>query len=272
VEEILLVGGVANQGSVVRVGDTVRRPRGPHSDAVAELLRHLERVGFEGAPRYLGTDDRDREVLSWVSGDIPLPPFPDWAVSDAALASVARLLRGYHDAVDGFAATGVGSGWSTELSDPTGGGVLCHNDICPENVVFRDGRAIALLDFDYAGPGRRVWDVVATASMWAPLVAPEWRKTHPSGLDAVARAALFVDAYGLEEPDRRIFIEVLTQRQAVGRRFVTRHVQAGEPSFIDMVDEFGGPEKWEATDRWLGQEKFHLDSVLVDGHRAAEAT
>jgi hypothetical protein len=76
-EEIVLAGGVANHGAVVRVGDTVRRPRGRHSDAVAELLRHLERVGFDGVPRFLGTDDRDREVLSWIGGDIPLPPFPD---------------------------------------------------------------------------------------------------------------------------------------------------------------------------------------------------
>lgn len=265
VEEIVLAGGVANQGSVVRVGDTVRRPRGRHSDAVAELLRHLEQVGFEGVPRCLGTDDRGREVLSWIPGDVPLPPFPDWAISEEALISVARLLRGYHDAVDGFVASHPGLLWSTELADPAGGSVLCHNDICPENVVFRGGRAVALLDLDYAGPGRRVWDVVATAAMWAPLVAPEWRKTLPPGLDGVSRTALFAESYGLDKADRRAFIEVLTQREAVGRSFVARHVQAGETSFIDMFDEFGGPEKWVATDRWLNEEQFRLTAALVDG-------
>jgi hypothetical protein len=272
VEETVLAGGVANQGSVVRAGDTVRRPRGPHSDAVAELLRHLERAGFEGVPLYLGTGDRGREVLSWIPGDVPLPPFPAWAMSDEALISVARLLRGYHDAVDGFVATHPGFMWSTELADPTGGWVLCHDDLCPENVVFREGRAVALLDFDYAGPGRRVWDVVATAAMWAPLVVPDWRKTHPPGLDGVSRTALFADSYGLDKTDRRAFFEVLTQRRAVGRNFVARHVKAGETSFIDMVDEFGGPEKWAATDRWLDEEQLHLTAALVDSHRTAEAT
>lgn len=272
VEESVLAGGVANQGSVVRVGDTVRRPRGRHSDAVAELLRHLERVGFEAAPRCVGTDERGRDVLSWIPGEVPLPPFPDWSMSDEALMSVARLLRRYHDAVDGFVASYSGLSWSAELADPAGGWVLCHNDICPENVVFRDGRAVALLDFDYAGPGRRVWDVVATAAMWAPLVAPDWRKTHPPGLDGVHRSALFADAYGLDKTDRRSFFEVLTQRREVGRSFVTRHVQAGETSFIDMVDAFGGAEKWAATDRWLDEEQLHLTTVLVDGHRSAEAT
>ena len=29
---------------------------------------------------------------------------------------------------------------------------MCHNDVCPENVVFRDGIAVALLDFEFAAP------------------------------------------------------------------------------------------------------------------------
>jgi len=41
---------------VVRIGDTVRRPVGPHSPLVHALLAHLESVGFEGAPRFLGID------------------------------------------------------------------------------------------------------------------------------------------------------------------------------------------------------------------------
>lgn len=51
--EIPLVGGDVTEG-VVRVGDTVRRPVGSHSPLVHTLLRHLEEVGFPGAPRFLG--------------------------------------------------------------------------------------------------------------------------------------------------------------------------------------------------------------------------
>lgn len=266
VEEGVLAGGVANQGSVVRVGDTVRRPRGPHSELVADLHRHLEREGFQGAPRYLGIDDQGREVLSWIPGDVPLPPFPRWAMTDEALASVAKLLGEYHDAVDGFVAGPTTPGWSSELADPAGGSVLCHNDICPENVVFQAGHAIAFLDFDYAAPGRRVWDVVATAAMWAPLVAPEWQKTHPPGLDALSRAALFADSYGLDEHDRRAFLSVLRRRRTIGRSFVTRHVQAGEAGFIEMVNEFGGEEMWLASDRWLEDSQTRLTNLLTERH------
>jgi len=42
---------------IVRVGDTVRRPRHARSDLVHALLRHLDAVGFEDAPRLLGRID-----------------------------------------------------------------------------------------------------------------------------------------------------------------------------------------------------------------------
>src|SRR2546423_14571099 len=61
-QEIPLLGG--NTSTVVRVGDTVRRNAGPGTPAVHALLRHLEDVGFTGAPRALGTDERGREGLS----------------------------------------------------------------------------------------------------------------------------------------------------------------------------------------------------------------
>ena len=49
---------------VVRVGRTVRRPVRPHTPAVHALLRHLEAVGFDGAPRVLGVDARNRDAVT----------------------------------------------------------------------------------------------------------------------------------------------------------------------------------------------------------------
>jgi hypothetical protein len=62
-EAVALSGGRLTAG-VVRVGGTVRRPTGPHSPFVHELLAHLEAVGFAGAPRLLGVDDQGR-ARSW---------------------------------------------------------------------------------------------------------------------------------------------------------------------------------------------------------------
>ena len=78
-------------GEVVRIGDTVRRPPRESTRAVRALLLHLERVGFDGAPRYLDTDQQGREVLTFVEGDVPLPPYPAWSMSDDALDSFGEL-------------------------------------------------------------------------------------------------------------------------------------------------------------------------------------
>ncbi len=48
VEEQLSGGNMSAE--VVKVGSTVRRPTGPWTPCVHELLRHLESSGFEGAP------------------------------------------------------------------------------------------------------------------------------------------------------------------------------------------------------------------------------
>jgi hypothetical protein len=76
-----LLGG--NLGGAVRVGDTVRRSAGPWTPAVAALLRHLEHVGFDRAPGFLGLDQQGREVLSFVEGETVggARPWPAWLVA-----------------------------------------------------------------------------------------------------------------------------------------------------------------------------------------------
>ncbi|HEY0002638.1 MAG TPA: hypothetical protein VGB74_19455, partial [Actinoplanes sp.] len=64
-----LAGGFVSD--VVRVGETVRKS--PPRDAVfvRRLLRHFEQRSWSGAPRFLGTDDRGREMLSFIDGEVP---------------------------------------------------------------------------------------------------------------------------------------------------------------------------------------------------------
>jgi len=91
-EEVPLLGGRITPG-VVCIGDTVRRPVSPASPFVHELLLHLERVGFTGAPRFLGIDERGREILSFIDGTVP--PDLDPELSDEQLTTAAHLLRRY---------------------------------------------------------------------------------------------------------------------------------------------------------------------------------
>jgi Ser/Thr protein kinase RdoA (MazF antagonist) len=49
---------------------------------------------------------------------------------------------------------------------------LWHVDITPENVVFRNGRPYALIDFDLARPATRADEMLNALLWWAPLSDP----------------------------------------------------------------------------------------------------
>jgi hypothetical protein len=103
VTEQALAGGRQTQG-IVRVGQTVCRALHQRSDYVHALLRHLEAVGFDGAPRLLGIDAQGREVLTYLPGEVIILS-PVW-LSDARLDSAARPIRRFGDATAGSSLAG----------------------------------------------------------------------------------------------------------------------------------------------------------------------
>jgi hypothetical protein len=116
-DEEVLHGGVANAGTVTRLGNQVFRPSNPHTPTIHRFLAHIRAAGFGGASEPIGVDADGRERLHFISGDVPTPPFPDWAQHDNAISSTAQLLRGLHDASVGFDWSH--GTWSSELADLT---------------------------------------------------------------------------------------------------------------------------------------------------------
>jgi hypothetical protein len=244
--EVLLLGGTANRGQVVRVGDTVRRPQRPTSPATHALLRHLADVGFAGAPRFLGVDDVGREVLSYVPGTAITPPYPTWALTDEALVSVAHLLRAYHRAVSTFDPTP--HAWPSSPPAPFAGELISHNDVNLDNVVFRGERAVALIDFDLASPGSRAWDIACAARLWAPL-RPDTYIHDPRRGRAMARFRLFVDSYGLARTDRERLVAAVRENHDWCYVIVGTAAANGHAGFSEYCAE-GAMERAERTHEW----------------------
>ena len=259
VDEQQLAGGVANAGRVTRSGGHVLRPAGPHSESIRAFLLALRSAGFDGAPLPDGMSGDGRERFVFIEGDVPVPPYPDWAQSDAALASMAMLMRRFHDAARPLGAAGE---WSTELADPAGGRMICHNDVCLENVVFRDGAAVALLDFDFAAPGRPVYDLMRFVNQCVPIddeVSAARLGWHPA--DRPARLRLVADAYGLDAAARGFLAKVVAESVARSGTFVRRRVEAGDPNFIKMWNEIGGAERFDRRRRWWAAQ--HEDFIAA---------
>lgn len=254
-----LHGGIANAGKVVRVGPHVLRPAGPHAASVHAFLAAVRRAGFDGASTPVGIDDDGRERLVYVEGEVPTSPYPDWSQSDTALASIATLLRGLHDAARGFDPRGFT--WDEALADPVGGTLMCHNDVCPENVVFRDGIAVALLDFEFAAPGRPVYDVAHLARLCVP-VEDDFDQArlgwHPA--DRPARLRLVADTYGLDRDGRAELLTAMDDAIARLELAVRTRVAAGDPNAVADWNRTGGGERYDRRRRWWDD---HHDQFAV---------
>ena len=261
-DEEVLHGGVANAGGVVRVGEHVLRPANPHSTSIHRMLMALAEAGFAGASVPVGIDPDGRERLVFIPGDVAIPPYPAWVQSGDALGSIAQLLRHMHD-VSTTVPVDVDATWSREIADPVGGDVFCHNDVCLENVVFRDGVAVGLLDFDFAGPGRREFDLASFVRMCVPVDDDvNAARLGWAPADGPARVRLVCDEYGLDGSGRVRLLGCLDGSIARGGEFVRRRVEAGEVAFIEMWEAMGGQERFDRRRSWWSAAHCDFEEAL----------
>lgn len=143
--ETLYGGNVS--GGVIRVGDTVRRPMGEWSPAIHKLLLHLESVGFDGAPRFLGIDEVGREILEYIPGVVPYDErHYRYLGTDRAVFLAGQLLRRFHDAVAPFEFPPTSAWREPKRADDAAdfvderGLIVCHNDPAAWNLIMGDRR------------------------------------------------------------------------------------------------------------------------------------
>ncbi|MEU6273042.1 aminoglycoside phosphotransferase family protein [Streptomyces populi] len=242
-------------GRVERIGDTVHRPVGPWTPAVHGLLRHLEGVGYEQAPRVLGFDEQGREVLTWIDGE----PGPDgWAkvVSDRGLIAFARLLREYHDAVAGYRPPGT-TCWSTKTAGPVGDEVICHGDFGPWNVVWCGSRPIGILDWDHARPAQRLHDVAYALEYAAPFrddaECVRWLR-YPRPPDRRSRLEVFAGAYGVTDTAGLVDAVIAVQEEGIDAvRSLAEQGHEPQATWVaeDRLGELRDRVAWSRANRHL---------------------
>jgi hypothetical protein len=226
------MGGGRTTAGVVRIGDTVHRPVRPWTPAVHAVLRHLEDVGFSGAPRVLGFDEQGREVLTFLEGETvgERRPWPEWVHAEAALVDVGGWLRRLHDATAGFVPPEGATWFSGRPWQP--GLVIGHHDAAPFNAVWDGGGLVGFVDWDTASPSPRELDLAYSALMWVPLLAADSAWPHasvPVG-DRSRRLHLLLDAYGFDG-DREAFGAVVAARARINAAVIGRLADGGDPVY-----------------------------------------
>jgi aminoglycoside phosphotransferase (APT) family kinase protein len=236
---------------VERRGETVHRGAGDWTPTVHELLRHLHKVGFEGAPRPLGLDGAI-EILTFVHGG-------EATHSDEELTRVGAVIRAFHDASRSFVAPAVAR-WQFMVGAPREGSVICHNDLSPDNTVYEPrGVPRAFIDWDLAAPAPPLWDFAWAAYRFVPLYndATCERLGYPVGRQA-ERLRILSDAYGLDE--REALLPAVCERIRVLYETARVWGQAGRPGWRDVWRDTRG-------EQWLRGLR-HVETKRADWQRA----
>lgn len=241
--EEVLSGGRLTAG-VVRIGDTVRRPTKASSLFSARLLTHLANVGFDGAPRFIGRDKHDRDVLSFIPGWVPVR-FQRF--ENEQVWAAGKLLQRFH------AATA-----NSELVEP--GQVVCHHDPGPNNVVFQEGRPCAFIDFDLAAPGDPLDDIGYMAWTWCVSSRPD---RSPAASQA-EQVRLLAEAYGLTPSDRSRLVDAMLNRQELNIQFWKTY-STGKTGMLSTPKE-----QIDERIHWTEQEMAYTRASRATFERALE--
>lgn len=236
-EEVLTGGNVSN---VYRSGNTVRRELKSGSDKIHRILKHLENKGFSYAPKFLGIDEKGREVLSFIEGEAGNYPLKQYMWSDDVLIEIGKMLRLYHDSVSDFS---FDDSWKSIDNTPKPFEILCHNDFAIYNIIFYDERPIGIIDFDVAAPGPRLWDIAYTLYTCVPLSRFYLSETgekiyynssqHAQHINQ--RVKLFFDSYGEEAEED--YLEMVLLRVEGLCKTIIRKAREGDIAFQKMIDE-----------------------------------
>ncbi len=221
-------------GGVWRVGRTVRRPTGPWTPAVHELLGWLADEGLGGIPHVSGIDEDGREIVSYIEGRGV--PVDGEVVLDDVLVEAVAWLRDFHDIVDGFRPDGPrvwrqGGEEPIELADDQ---IICHNDTGAYNWIIQSGHFVAMIDWDLAGPGERIDDLAFLC--WTAI--PLYREIPVE--DVARRLDLVVDTYAEWGP--MTLLDAVVARMTTATERIAAGIERGDPGMLNLATK-GEPQR-----------------------------
>ncbi len=249
----MLAGGNAS-GTVVRVGETVRKSWSDATPSVGAFVAALRAEGVD-APEPRGRDERGRQVVEFVPGGLAIDG-PRLTADE--FRRVGSMIRRIHDASASYvpAADAV---WRTAIPAP-GAELICHNDLAPWNLVIGD--RWVFIDWDAAAPSTRLWDLAYAAQAFALSdfeLAPE----------AAARdLAALIGGYEADRATRVALPKAMEERTAAMLGLLEGARATGEEPWASMHAE-GHGEHWAKAVQYVRAHREVWFAALAGADRRA---
>ena len=221
-----LTGGWGKDNAPEKIGDVVHREPSDNSAYVHRVLSFLSKCGYDFAPKYLGLDESGREKVEYIDGYVPHGqeiPQETWSLE--TMQAIFKEIRDLHDVTAG-----------TELAGSSE--CVCHGDLSYANTVYRDGKAVAFIDWDWAHAGSRVDDVAYALLQYLSLGEFE-SEGGPKERAELARK--LVDAYGLPKKQKLLLLDAMLEALLSTRQKQLESARQGKSSGLRLV-EAGVPD------------------------------
>lgn len=235
-EEERLSGGNASGDSVVRVGQTVRKPWTASTASVVAFVEALRSAGVD-APAPMGRDDLGRQVQEFVPGPLAINSYP---LSQDDFHRVGAMVRAIHDASARYVPP-PGAVWETAIPAPSSE-FICHNDLAPWNLLMGD--RWLFIDWDAAAPSTRAWDLAYSAQAFT--LSDPARDPHIAAGDLAA----FIDGYRADSRLRRLLPDTMGERTTAMHNLLRTSHEAGRQPWASMFVA-GHGDHWAAVDNYV---------------------
>ncbi|MGW9157366.1 phosphotransferase [Microbacterium sp. NPDC055665] len=238
-DEEVLTGGNAS-GTVVRIGDTVRKAWSDATPSVSHFVTALRAAGVD-APEPRGRDEHGRQVVEFVPGRIAIAGAPLSAVD---LRRVGSMIRRIHDASAQYVPP-QNAVWQTAIPAPAAE-IVCHNDLGPWNLVIGD--RWVFIDWDASAPSTRLWDLAYAAQAFT--LSDVEREAESAAGDLAA----IVDGYGASPALRRDLPQAMEERTAAMLALLEGARSTGEEPWASMHAS-GHGDHWARALRYVREHR-----------------
>lgn len=224
----ILHGG--RNGKIHKLGEKVIRPSNKWTQDVHDFLRFIHAEGADFVPYPYEITDYNKEVLSFLPGEVFHYPLPKQALTDNMLISVAKLLWNFHQYSRSYVSRLTNKEqWMLPIMSPVE--VLCHGDFAPYNVTIEDHKATSIIDFDTLHPGSEMWDISYAIYRWVPFTIAISSDELVDVHDQIRRTKLFMDTYEVTNIKRNAFVAILISRLKSLIDFMVSEANNGNDDF-----------------------------------------